>query len=217
MRSSLRLTFGCICIVSGLLLWIPYHRWLSTRSSCPVSVPMSLSIGYVRTSTFSINMTRRYVIAIEVKRRLPLSILNCMLGISVGPAGQNHCVEEPLIQANWVLWNDGRIVDHGYSDNDRDGGWGDTIERDIGVFNAEEGKRYVLVINVTKDGAPLAAADPHLIVRVTDNQIGAQGGIVFVFVFCFLEPVGLILVISSGVRCWGNRSGERAVFSGRPR
>ena len=41
--------------------------WLFTRSERPVDIPISMSIGYVRTRKFKINLDTSYVIDIEVE------------------------------------------------------------------------------------------------------------------------------------------------------
>jgi hypothetical protein len=74
-----------------------------------------------------------------------------------------------MIQANWTLWNHGRIAGQGSSDTHKnDGEWENgTAVRVIGDFKGEKGNKYILEVNFTKDGAALAVTDPHLIVRVS--------------------------------------------------
>jgi len=134
----------------------------------PVDMPVSLGIGQTRTPEFKVK-NGVYGIEIWARKRLPVDEINCMLGIWY-PAPDPHCVKEPVLQANWTVWSDGQIVNHGSSNDDENGGgWAhDWITRVIGGFQGKKGKKYILEVNFTKDGKALDVTDPHLVVQLSN-------------------------------------------------
>ncbi len=169
-------------------------------------MPISLAVGEVRTPEFKVYVNKYYIISIEAKKRLPFDVLNCMMGISLNP---NNCGKEPILQAKWTLWSDSQIVGQGSSDEHRGGGWeNDTVQCIIGNFNGRLGDRYVLVVDFTKDGSPLAVTDPRLKVHLADAYYGMTGTIYVSSLFVLIETIGIVLLISSAVRCWRSRRGR---------
>jgi hypothetical protein len=177
----------------------------------PVSMPVSLAVGEVKTPEFRIYVNQYYNISIEAKKRLPLGVLDCMLGISTGPLDPYNCGkgEEPLIQANWILWQNNLIIDQGSSEDHKGhGGWGnESVECFIGSFRTKTGGGYFLTMNFTRDGTPLAVTDPHLKVNIADAYYGIAGTLYIFPLFVLIEAIGMVLLISSAVRCWRNRGG----------
>ncbi len=132
-----------------------------------VDIPVSLAVGTVRTPEFLVKR-QPYLIMIRAERRLPFDDLNCMLGLQSAMPDPN-CNKEPLLQADWVVWDEGQVVDHG-SVHRRDGrgGWADaSIDRFLGHFVGERNKKYVLEVKFTRDGSALNVTNPHLIVMMT--------------------------------------------------
>jgi hypothetical protein len=89
-----------------------------------------------------------------------------MMGTNSGPLDERDCEkDDPLLSADWTVWEGGRIVQWGsipgncgciFTDKD--------IFKQIGSFPLEAGKRYVVQVHFTKDGTALNVATPHLIV-----------------------------------------------------
>jgi|SRR5271157_1744402 len=214
-RSPGRTWTGIIFIVAGLLFYGTWVLWNVLIVTHPVSMPVSLAVGNVRTPEFRVNLNRYFIIKVEAQKRLSPDILDCMMGISLGPLDPNNCKEgnEPLLQANWTLWSDGRIVNQGSSEDHRGrGGWAqDEVERDIGVFKGESGKKYVLDVNFTRDGRALAVTDPHLKVEVAgayyeDKMVADY---VYSLLFFVIEAIGLTLIISSAIRYRRKRASRK--------
>lgn len=170
-------------------------------------MPVTLGVGRITTPEFKVNLNRSYIIQVEAKKRFPVDVLSCMMGIS---DGMFSCDKPPLVSASWTLWSNHRIVAQGTSDDDTGGGWGnDTVDRAIGNFKGESGKKYVLDVNFTRDGTQLAIADPHLKVDVTaafyeditmeDLEVSA--------LFVVVEISGTILLLFSARRHWRARHG----------
>jgi hypothetical protein len=155
--------------ILGVLFMLPSVS-AGTHKSFPekysdVYMPVSLAVGSIRTPEF---LARResYDIIIQAERHLPISKMICMMGATSNPFELEECSsDDPLLRAEWTVWNDGHIVAHGSSSPSG----GDSIAKDqiwksLGGFAGEAGKKYVVEVRFTKDGTPLNVADPHLIV-----------------------------------------------------
>jgi hypothetical protein len=131
-----------------------------------VYMPVSLAAGRVRTPEFSVSKQQWYAIVLQFESPLPPLRMRCMTGATLGPLDAKDCEkDERVLQADWTVWEDGRIVRWG-SIADNDGGtWGgkDMIIQ-VGGFGPEPGKKYVVQLHFTKDGSSLNIANPHLIV-----------------------------------------------------
>lgn len=132
-----------------------------------VDMPVSLAVGTVRTPEFPVKH-QAYLIIIRAEKRLPFADMNCMLGLAT-PLPDPNCSQEPLLQADWKVWDNGRVVDYGSAHRrDGRGGWAeDSIDRYLGHFVGEAKKKYVLEVKFTKDGSALNVTNPHLIVMMT--------------------------------------------------
>jgi hypothetical protein len=158
-----------LCGVLGVGL-VGATAWAGVCWGCrkpAVDMPISLVLGIVRTAEFPVQR-QPYLIMIRTKKHLPFHDLNCMLGLETA-LPDPKCSQEPLLQADWVLWDQGQVVDHG-SVHSRDGrgAWADaSIDRLLGQFVGERNKKYVLEVKFTKDGSALNVTNPHLIVMMT--------------------------------------------------
>src|SRR5580658_544263 len=105
---------------------------------------------------------------IRAEKTLPFDDMNCLLGLAT-PLPDRKCNKEPLLQADWALWDEGQLVHHG-SVHRRDGGgrWADAeIDRILGQFVGELNKKCALEVKFTTDGSTLNVTNPHLIVMMT--------------------------------------------------
>lgn len=132
-----------------------------------VDMPVSLAVGTVRTPEFPVKRDP-YLIIIRAEKRLPFADMNCMLGLAT-PLPDPNCNKEPLLQADWTVWDNGHLVGRGMAHRrDGRGGWAeDSIDRYLGHFVGEAKKNYVLEVKFTKDGSALNVTNPHLIVLMT--------------------------------------------------
>jgi hypothetical protein len=105
-----------------------------------------------------------------------------------------------VVKASWTLTSDGRTVASGSSDEDRSGDWGnDSISRILGSFHSENGRRFVLDVDVLADGSSLALGNPRLKVRVhpmfyEDVMVG--GAVMSLTALVLVLIGGILLVIS---------------------
>lgn len=130
-----------------------------------VDMPVSLALSSVRTPEFS-TVPQWYDIIIQVEKPLPFRQMQCMMGATTGPLALKDCgSNDPLLQAEWTVWEGDHIVDKGSLPNNCACIFEDKhIYKLLGSFGAEAGRKYVVEVNFTKDGTPLNVANPHLII-----------------------------------------------------
>lgn len=132
-----------------------------------VYMPISLAAGRVRTPEFPVKMhSQWYDIMLQVEKPLPFRRMECMVGATSGGLDEKDCEkDDPIVRADWTVWEDGRIVEWG-SMRDCCGSifTKENIYKQIGSFPLEAGNNYVVQVHFTKDGSPLNVAKPHLIV-----------------------------------------------------
>jgi hypothetical protein len=130
-----------------------------------VDIPVSLTIGTVRTPEFSA-VAQWYDIMIQVEVPFPPQRMRCMMGVTLGPLDAKYCSNnDPLLRADWLVWNDERIVTQGSNLNRCACKFEDKyMYRFLGSFPAEAAKKYVVEVRFTKDGTLLNVANPRLIV-----------------------------------------------------
>jgi hypothetical protein len=128
-------------------------------------MPVSLSVGTVRTPEFSV-VYQRYEIMLQVEKPLPFEKMVCMMAVTQDPFDSRHCSNnDPLLRAEWTVWDKDHIVDKGSSTTEADAKFSDKyIFKYLGGFTGEKEKKYVVEVTFTKDGTPLNIANPHLIV-----------------------------------------------------
>ncbi|MGA9721731.1 MAG: hypothetical protein WBQ86_04700 [Candidatus Binatus sp.] len=197
MRLSKTKLAGLIFICAGIGAFGTWVLWLETRTMVPVNIPISMVVGRVRTREFKLNMDAPYGFEIEVQKRIPAETLNCLLGTRVvGSSGTfEDCPDRPpVVKASWLLTSGGRTVAKGSSDDYRSGDWmEDSISRELGHFQSQSGRRYVLDVNVLADGSALALGKPRLKVEAQNQPELSEGYGVVTFIF-FFAMVALVLI-----------------------
>lgn len=132
-----------------------------------VYMPVSLAVGRVRTPEFLVEKRSQwYDIVLQVEKPLPFLRMQCMMGVTSGPLDERYCEkDDPILRADWTVWEGGHIVQWG-SIPDRCGCKFEDkrISKEIGFFPLEAGKKYVVQVHFTKDGTALNVASPRLIV-----------------------------------------------------
>jgi hypothetical protein len=103
---------------------------------------------------------------VQVEKPLPFQQMQCMMGVTAGPLDLKNCTSnDPLLRADWTVWEDGKIASTGSSTTQADAKFTkDYIFKFLGSFYADAGKKYTVEVKFTKDGTPLNIANPHLIV-----------------------------------------------------
>lgn len=161
---------GFTFVAVGISLYGAWVLWLLTRTERPVNIPIPMTIGHIRTREFKLNLNAPYTIQIEAQKTIPFETLNCLLGTSMAPTSTDlqDCPNIPsVVKATWILTSEGQVVAKGSSDDYRSGAWmNDSISRELGHFQSQRGRRYVLDIDVLADGSSLAQGNPRLKVEV---------------------------------------------------
>ncbi len=136
-----------------------------------VDMPISLAVGTIRTPEFSA-AAQRYDILVQVEKPLPFPQMTCMMGVVGGPLDLKYCSsDDPLLRADWAVWDGEHFVDKGTLPNRCACKFEDKyIYKFLGSFSGEVGKRYAVEVKFTKDGTPLNVANPHLIVIQHKNN-----------------------------------------------
>ncbi|HEY2496659.1 MAG TPA: hypothetical protein VGK24_06295 [Candidatus Angelobacter sp.] len=166
---------GFISGMLGVLFLVPSvlagsHKEHPYRYSV-VDMPVSLAIGTVRTPAFPV-APHWYWIMIQVEKPLPFQQMQCMMGVTANPFESKNCTSnDPLLRADWNVWNEGHIVSSGSSTTKAAASYTKRyIFKFLGDFAGEAGKKYVVEVKFTKDGTPLNIANPHLIVVQQGNE-----------------------------------------------
>jgi hypothetical protein len=155
------------------------HPYAAGRSD--VDIPISLALGTVRTPEFAV-VAEYYTIMIQIEKPLPFDRLQCMLGVTDGTALDlrlNGCgQDEPILRADWTVWDESRVVAKGSSTSAGLAMWSkDHIYKFLEIpqcsvaaprpacgFKGVVDRKYVLEVRFTADGSALNVANPHLIV-----------------------------------------------------
>jgi len=189
---------GIVLVAGGIALYGTWAAWLATRANRPVDLPISMAVGHVRTREFKVNLKALYTIEIEVQKKIPFDTLNCLLGTGMSSTSSalQECPDRPsVLKASWTLTSDRQIVASGSSNDFRSGSWtNDSISRILGNFHSENGRRYVLDVDVLADGSSLAPGNPRLKVEVHpmfyEDVIVGEAAVVL---------TALVLVVTGGI------------------
>jgi hypothetical protein len=159
---------GTAFLSVGIVLYLTWALWIVTRTERPVNMPISMAVGHFRTPEFKLNLNAPYRIEIEVQKTIPFDTLNCLLGMARSSTELEECRNRPsVVNASWILTSGGRTVASGSSNDYRSGFWmNDSIARELGDFQSESGRKYVLEVDVLADGSALASGNPRLKVEV---------------------------------------------------
>jgi hypothetical protein len=113
------------------------------------------------------------IISFQVLGRLPMTKEFCLFGIQA--ADLPKCTEESVVDFEWTVWSEGKIVATGTSHPqesniesskysgpiDHCGGTA-SIDRNIGFFKGRKGQKFSIEVSVKKDGSELNIAYPTL-------------------------------------------------------
>ena len=100
---------------SNALPVLPFDHKAYPQKYSAVYVPLSLAIGVLRTSEFTISKRSEwYDLMLQFEKPLPLQQMQCMTGTTSGPLDEQLCKkDDPILGADWTVWLEGRIVQWG--------------------------------------------------------------------------------------------------------
>jgi len=152
-----------------MLILVPFgdsQEVYRTYRNPETGMPVSPAIGSVETSPFHVKKAT-YAIIIHFAKRLPTQEIACMIGETARPTGIWGCNGEQLLQADWTVRDQNKLVVAQGTFHQRGmqcvflKGF---ILKYIGYFKADRVGTYTLDVKFTKDGSPLNVCDPQLIV-----------------------------------------------------
>src|SRR5580658_3180451 len=114
-KSIRRLIVGCF----GCALFLGPVASAKRRPDHPyrysvLDTPVSLAIGTVLTPEFPVE-SKWYWIMVQVEKPLPFMPMVCMMGVASG-LELGHCnSDDPLLRADWDVWNEDHLVSSGSS------------------------------------------------------------------------------------------------------
>lgn len=208
MRLQLTPTKGLFLMLLGGCVFGSWMLWVATRIRSPIDVPISMSVGHVRTREFRVNLEATYLVEIEAETKaFPQDALYCLLGYKITPRINAACATTPsVVKGAWVLRSDGQTMASGSTeDNDEDGEGGAVtdheIARVIGTFVSEKNRPYILDVDVLADGSRLNPGNPRLkVVAFPEDPVSNYWGPRVVTVTVLLELVGAIILTISLIR-----------------
>jgi len=158
-------------------------------------MPVSLSLGYLQTAVFKINVESTYALGIAVDGNSEYELL-CRLGVQ-------WCEYYPsMLDATWSVSRAGQIIARGTSEAEHDTFWlgYPTIVRRLGTFRATSGS-YTVNVNLLKDGSQLNEHAPRLVVIELGGERGnAWSRVANAFLVCVLFfAVGTLVIVHSAI------------------
>jgi hypothetical protein len=164
-RKWLRAIGGTICVTFLMAGYCAGGRKEHPYRHSDVDIPISLALGSIRTPEFSV-ISQWYDIMVQVEKPLPFLEMQCMMGVTSGLRDPKDCAgNDPLLRADWTVWDGEHLVDKGSIPNRCACKFEDKhIYKFLGSFAGEAGKKYVVEVKFTNDGTPLNLANPHLII-----------------------------------------------------
>ena len=156
---------GTICVIFLMAGYCAGRHKEHPYRHSDVDVPISLALGSVRTPEFSV-ISQWYDIMVQVEKPLPFLKMQCMMGVTSGLRDPKDCGgNDPLLRADWTVWDGEQLVDKGSIPNRCACKFENKhIYKFLGSFAGEAGKKYVVEVKFTNDGTPLNVANPHLII-----------------------------------------------------
>jgi hypothetical protein len=171
-------------------------------NAVPLDIPVTLSIGHIRTPDFRTNVAIPYDIDIAFDSGIPLDELDCLVGMNLESV--HPCTNQPsVLNVNWTLMSDGQNLASGSSTETVRAGYSyHKTARHIGRFRAESGRTYRLDLDVLQDATRLVGANPRLEVEPFLNRY--EGRLLLAgLAFCLGSlgaVVGVAIILISSIR-----------------
>ena len=187
---DIRWPTGLMAVAFGLLA-IAYlvSSWNDPR---PLLLSVPIQPGVVQSTPFQVDQTLPYLIELEVDRLLPFNELQCLLGEQ--PADQDCSGSPDTVRLEWRIFQASKPVASGVSRPKSGAGYGPTLEKTLGTFDAERGVRYTLEVSVLRSLERLRPANPRVVVQL--HPIHTKGAYVL---SAALGYVALPLLLGAGI------------------
>lgn len=151
--------------IIGTLLVVQSAGARSHFSDCSVKMelPAPVTVGTVRTPEFPVKH-KLYIILLRVEAgSRSIWDVSCLLGDGKRSFGVT-CTQQPVVEGRWTVWDGTTKVAEGSVSGPN--GVGETPdERELGTFEGKAKRKYAVEVTFTKDGGPLNAMHPRIVVR----------------------------------------------------
>lgn len=215
MKNASKLTWiGVALLLAGPLILVAWRHWDNTRTLVASSTPLPPAVKSLRTPEFEVNMDHIYEISVQMHRPFPNALQNCVTGAR---DELYNCNKNPVLKARWRVWSDGRVVAQGLSDSNDSvpEHWVEygtatsdpLLQRSIGQFASESGRRYLLDVSFAGDLDSLAGAQPYLVVDVPVTYGEEEDDKEFAL-FCLTVLMGIAGVITLAIGARGRLRGK---------
>jgi biopolymer transport protein ExbD len=179
--------FGLGLFLLGGVAFTTVQRWMDTRIFVPVDMPVSLAAGHIRTGPFRINLKGGYLIQIDTGQWW-----------QVDP----QCVSYNILRTQWVLYRQGKVVEHHEPVQDSY----------YSGFDANEGV-YDLDVEVLADASCLNAGHPRLRVATSRTEYEFRAAVAQ-WPAALCVAVGASLLVLAGMGRIGTPSEKRLSITG---
>ena len=202
MQPAQQFRTGVLALILGMAVSVSIYFWLTMMNAVPLDIPVSLSVGHIRTPDFRTSVAIPYDVDIAFDSGIPLDELNCLIGMNLKSV-QPCTGQPPVLNVNWKVVSDGQTVASGSSTETGGAGYSyHKAARHIGGFRAENGRTYRLDLDVLQDGTRLVRANPRLEVEPFLNSY--EGRLLLAgLAFCLgilAAVVGVVLILISSIR-----------------
>ena len=186
---------GLIFAAVGILPFALLQSWVSFEplNWKALEYPLSLRLGRITSPAFTTRRSASYLILLEFDRNIERHHMDCLLGLG-GP--YENCSDIPeSLDVSWSLISDGHPNGTGASQDTSATSYNETINREIGRFDAKSGQNHVVQLNIGRDGGELDTANPRLVVLGYSrySELAAFMLSVTFFVAVFAGGTGILL------------------------
>jgi hypothetical protein len=150
---------GILFVIAGAAIYGDTYYDLGRLNWTPLSVPVSLAPGKIRTSEFRLVHNIPYDVELSFDRgKIDSQRLGCLSGSDIEP--ETDCQNTPsVVDLSWVISRAGQVVATG-SSSPSEGG--NQFERLLGGFRPNDDGRYTLSAEIQQDASALNVANPRL-------------------------------------------------------
>lgn len=130
----------------------------------PLVLPIPLQPDQVRSSLFQVDQALPYLVELEVDRHLPFERLQCLLGEQ--PANRDCGGVTSVVDIDWHVLAADSVVATGSSAINQGAGYGPTIEKTLGSFDAKPELEYTLQLRIRNSMEELRITNPRVVIQL---------------------------------------------------
>lgn len=167
-ESTLFRSAALFAVVAAVLYGL-YDHYFAGIVWTPLRIPVELAEGRHQDGEFVAQWGVVFEIRLDTDRSLDLQDQNCLLGIETVVPERCAGVSPELV-LSWQVRSDGEPVAEGESEDSQTGYWGPSMGKILGAFEAREGQRYAVTVDVEGSSPTLQQSNPRVLVTVTQRE-----------------------------------------------